>query len=333
MPLSKEELRAELTKRNIAFTEDDNVDELKKKLDLASMVTTKDETLPYVLMDDEDENQILEEIQGAVLNTYVYSFEQTVDGQTKRVVGLSKAGVDQICRERTNRGELYRTIEQEVIDEGEYYRVIVKAGRYTLLRNDKNEVTGEQLMDTAIGSKRQWKKMTLRGGKVVDNKFAFEVAVSKAQRNAKKALLPYKFIEEMVKKYQEQGNVKTIRADRNITEKQLKFLHQIGSEVGLGHDKLTALIKGKFGYESVTALQMVQMDEAVALIKTSAVVKVAMPYDVKKAFGNIGFTEAKAQIWWTRALELGDNDVVKATTVVLAQIKKEEVRLEAERNK
>jgi hypothetical protein len=149
---------------------------------------------PYEIMDLADEEQILAEMAGRVLDRYVYSFEQ--DGQTVR--GLSYAGVNWACREYAKRGEVIRIVgSPEIVQDPtdpEYVIVTVTAQRFAVHPDTGRETP----LDSAVGAKRQWTKMRLRDGRVVPNKFFLESAISKAQRNAKAALFPSQFVAEMI---------------------------------------------------------------------------------------------------------------------------------------
>lgn len=149
---------------------------------------------PYEVMDLADEEQILAEMAGRVLDRYVYSFEQ--DGQTVR--GLSYAGVNWACREYAKRGEVIRIVgSPEIVQDPtdpEYVIVTVTAQRFAVHPDTGRETP----LDSAVGAKRQWTKMRLRDGRVVPNKFFLESAISKAQRNAKAALFPSQFVAEMI---------------------------------------------------------------------------------------------------------------------------------------
>jgi len=323
---TKKELRKELDNMNIEYTEKDSVTVLKKKVAQAKLPAKSDPQLPFMLMDAEDENQILQEIQGAVLDTYIYSFRE---GSGKEVVGLSKAGVDQVCRESANKGEVYRVIPNEITgkpaeveEDDSYIKVIVKVGRFALIKDKNGNVSGEQLLDTAIGSKRQAKKQRFRSGKVADNPFAYEVAISKAQRNAKRDLLPYKLITEMVKKFRNKGNIKVIQADRKINEAQLRFLHQKGSEFGFTHEKLKDLIKKEFGYESVNALNTGDVNKVVELIKEKGDIQAVPTMSVKLLglFNVKGIMKAKRDAIWKKALVMFNGDAVKAEAQLHKQL-------------
>lgn len=112
--------------------------------------------------------------------------------------GLSKKGVDWACRELAKRNELIRVIGDPVVqpdpldEKGEHIVIVIKAGRYTI------DEGVERLLDTRIGSSRGWTKQEVENEKketvvVLDEKW-FEKTMSRAQRNAMRALLPESFV-------------------------------------------------------------------------------------------------------------------------------------------
>jgi hypothetical protein len=147
----------------------------------------------FELCDREDEVQILAEMRGAVVDKYLYSFQQS--GAT--VTGLSYAGVNWACREYAKHGEVIRMISKPEIlldpTDPEYVIFSVVAQRFAV-----NIETGREVaLDSAIGVKRQCVKRK-RGDQVVTDEFYVEKGVSKAQRNAKHALLPAEFIKKVI---------------------------------------------------------------------------------------------------------------------------------------
>jgi len=148
----------------------------------------------FELADRADEQLILAELSGRVTESYVYEFP-TADG---KVQGLTYLGTNWACREYAKCGEAIRIvskpeIQQDLIDP-EYIIVSVVAQRYAVNR----ETGRESALDSAVGVKRQWTKMEKRDKTIVFNKFFIEHGVSKAQRNAKQALLPTDFVKKMV---------------------------------------------------------------------------------------------------------------------------------------
>jgi len=157
------------------------------------------EARPFLLMDKEDEKQIIAEMRGEIIKEYVYSYFK--DG--RRVEGLSLAGINAVSIHMAEVGNPMRVIEQNITEDAEYIKAVIKVGRYSV-KNDGTEVG----LDSAYGAKRQAKFYA--SGKA--NPFAFEQAISKAERNARKKLIPEKVIVELMKQYKKEGKVKTIEA-------------------------------------------------------------------------------------------------------------------------
>ena len=150
-----------------------------------------------------DDDAIEDELMGKAMEHYVYKFPQ----KGKDVTGLTVAGVNEMSRLLTRKkdsGIKIRIvpdsikIDTNVVMDGE-------AGvSVTLLA--ENMLSGE----TAIGAKFEQFKKTGRNGKY-DNTFPMEKAVSKAERNAKRKLIPEKVAVEMIKKFVcKESNVKQL---------------------------------------------------------------------------------------------------------------------------
>lgn len=177
--------------KEAGYTKDELLEELqrhekeryareKEHTEKKDIAPVNSEQEPYILMDKRDDEQIISEIQGRVLDEYVYSFP----GHHGEVVGLSWAGVKEVARRMGN-----ISIEEIKITETEdTYRVLAKA---------KDTVRGI----TMYGVSEVSKTMTLRDGRVVPDTFALQKAVSKAQRNAIRALIPETVIKTMIDEF------------------------------------------------------------------------------------------------------------------------------------
>jgi len=136
------------------------------------------ETEDFVALDRMDEEQIIRELSGELVTEYVYSFKQ--GGRT--IIGLSYAGV-KACIHKMGNIE----VDGLVIQDGEEsYRAYCYA--LDKLRNIKVWGAFEQ-------------PKNLPNGKL--DPFAYTKAVSKAQRNAMRALLPEPIIKALVREYLE----------------------------------------------------------------------------------------------------------------------------------
>jgi hypothetical protein len=147
----------------------------------------------FVSSEIADDQMIEQEILGQAMEHYVYSFDQ----EGKKVTGLSVAGVNEMTRQLTrksNSGYKIRIvpdslkIERDVVYDG------IKGVEVRVVA--ENMVTGE----TGIGIKFESYKKKGKKGEYA-NTFAIEKAVSKAERNAKRKLIPEKAAVEMIKKF------------------------------------------------------------------------------------------------------------------------------------
>ena len=127
----------------------------------------------FEIMEKRDEEQILAEAQGNIIEEMFYKFP--LDGKT--VTGISWVGTKEIARRYGG----IRMGLPRVEDLGDVYAAVVAA---TDTRNDV----------TLVGSAMQSKTMVLRSGEEKPDRFAYTKAVSKAQRNAIRALIPEKFL-------------------------------------------------------------------------------------------------------------------------------------------
>jgi len=139
----------------------------------------------YKAMEKKDEEAILDELKGELLDNFVYTITvwDRKTGMSRNVTSLSYAGVKEAIR-------WYRNIEiiehKETITEEEYLAVVrVK----DLKRNI--EVLG------ASSCKK-------------DVPFAWVLAVNKAERNAFRKLLPEELMAQVIKHYKEKYGAKTM---------------------------------------------------------------------------------------------------------------------------
>ena len=136
------------------------------------------------LIDELEDTAIIEAVSGKVSETWVYEFRGP-DG--KPVRGLSVIGVENAAREAAKKGEAIREIDCRLeYEDDREARFVARAGRYAIGANGQ-----EVLLDVAIRAKRQpkWGKRAQGGGEYFIDAW-YEIGVSKANRNAKAALLP-----------------------------------------------------------------------------------------------------------------------------------------------
>lgn len=134
-------------------------------------------------LDLRDEEQILAEMQGRVMDEYAYRFPSG----GREVVGLSWVGVKAVARRMGN----ISIVKTDISDDDGSYRVVVCA---------EDRVRNVQMM----GAAEQAKVMVVRGEKVPDL-FALQKALSKAQRNAIRNLIPEEIIKAMLAEYLKKG--------------------------------------------------------------------------------------------------------------------------------
>jgi hypothetical protein len=144
----------------------------------------------YALMERRDETQIMESIRGNFLEEYVYQFGAK-DG--KQVTGLSWVGTQEAARE--------------------YGGIQVQIDKTKEVETKTHFIVTVEAVDTRTGSSRlgrskQPKMLKLRSGAVIEDEFADVKALSKAQRNAIRSLLPQTWLKEFIKqKLAQKGRV------------------------------------------------------------------------------------------------------------------------------
>ena len=165
----------------------------------------------YELLDQRDEEQILAEIKGNIITEMFYSFR--ISG--KEVTGISWVGTKEIARK-------YGNVQMDFIDlkdmENEYMAIV----RATDTR------TGTGMLGTSIQSKQmeihdldnngKWLKD--ENGKYVTHlgpdKFASTKAISKAQRNAIRAIIPERFLIEMYAQFKKGGKPEKLESRKRV---------------------------------------------------------------------------------------------------------------------
>jgi len=146
-----------------------------------AIVKPKDQE-DFVAMEKWDEGQIVKELEGQYLEDFVYFIEKG----KQTAVGLSYAGVKEVQRQMAESGQAISLSELKIVDDGRAFMAQVKA---------TNRGTGVEM----YGVSNQDKMMQARGGEFPDP-FALQKAVSKAQRNAIRAIIPEKFAAALIAK-------------------------------------------------------------------------------------------------------------------------------------
>ena len=179
-------------------------------------------------IDRRDETQIMRHMSGELVTEYVYKFK---DGRGAVQKGLSWAGTRELA-------QLLGSIEVEdgpqidLIDDGDgkgpYYRVICRA------TDKKRDVT-------VLGGVHEYVQKPRKGGGTYENQHAFAVALSKAQRNAIKNLVPvsivYTLIEDMERLAE--GRI-SVGAMRGVVDAATGEIHEGQARVAVEHPSPTA---------------------------------------------------------------------------------------------
>lgn len=145
---------------------------------------------PFQAMDRLDDEAIVAELEGRVIGVLVYEYRQ--DQQMVR--GLSKAGVDAVCREMAKQGEVLRELSLDWQDGERDAFFKAQVGRYSVQTDKTTGEIRELLLDTAFGVKRQ-PKLYPKGGL---NPHWFEQGASKALRNGKRRLIREDLAQEII---------------------------------------------------------------------------------------------------------------------------------------
>jgi len=153
------------------------------------------DNLPAVIPIDDfdlaDEEQILHELAGRVTEKFLYPGDR---GEQL----LSYAGINWAVREYAKQGEVLRVVGDPIVrpdEDPEYVLAIVKAERVIV-----DPKTGHEThLDSCFGAKRKWKKQLLKDkATAVPDPSYWEKAISMAERNAKRKLMPVDFVQRMV---------------------------------------------------------------------------------------------------------------------------------------
>jgi hypothetical protein len=163
---------------------------------------------PYTLMDRLDDEIIIAELEGRVIDKWVYHFKQ----DKNEVWGLSKVGVDMACREMAKMGEAIReeNIEYTVDPTNKEYVLFRASASRVVISKDGKEI----MLDRTIGTKRQWIKKIAYGQKK-DNEFWFEQGSIKALRNARARLLSEEVRAKIIALAKEKGKTKEVEPSKS----------------------------------------------------------------------------------------------------------------------
>lgn len=304
------------------------------KEEKAIVESENNDIIAFRLMDKADERAMLMEMKGAVINEYVYCY---TDKRGKEVIGLSSPGVEAACRESADRGTGIEVMGDSptVLETDKEIKIIVKAGRFAIQKK-KNGETLKTLLESTFGSCVQQKKMKIKDKAgnyiLIDDPYYLQKAITKAERNAKKKLIPYKFMLEMLKLYRSKGQVLEIKAQECIGEGKVKYLHVAAGN----HADLKGFIK-HFGYDSVEKILDCDYEEVKGYIENAkrgdkgaegAVPNLSVPESIKYVYkelekknGDI-YTDTKIKTIWENYIKrFGGEAEVKLLGEIKALIK------------
>ena len=217
---------------------------------------------PFEVMERVEDQAIIQELRGEVIESLVYEF---TDRDGRKVMGLSKAGVDRVAGEMAMKGEVLRELDFELIPDSDSVTAVVKAGRFAVSQDGR-----EILLETVFGTKRQPRKREIyvrgKDGKTVmkdghpvrrleEDPFVVEVAMVKAARNAKRRLMPESLITKVIDMARQEGKVRKLElAEGPTAEKPVSGRHKPGatdsaSESDISQQEFITHAKSR-GYDS-----------------------------------------------------------------------------------
>jgi hypothetical protein len=204
---------------------------LNKQLTKVYMSVSKDQSIAqkqieeanpqsqYELMERLDEKQIVAEAAGEMSESWVYSFPQ--DG--KMIMGLSYVGVKEAVRQLNAKGLTSIKISEQAppvtqrVSEGHDLYVEEAGDGYFVQAYGKDEKHNGGLWGAKFEPIYKQRSSKKGGGKYC-NIFALEHALSKAQRNAMRGLIPENLFVKILKEFIEKGKV------QKLTPKEVKDL-------------------------------------------------------------------------------------------------------------
>jgi len=163
-------------------------------------------------MERRDEQQIISELEGKYLSEFVYQFNQ---GE-RTVTGLSWAGIKEIAYRM---GRI--TVDLVKMEETDaHYIVVVKS-------------TDTERGNSRLGVSTQAKTLKRKDGAEEPDPFALQKAMSKAQRNAIRPLIPEQMLKTWINRFLEMkktGRPGPARAPANASDGTTRPRKQVQSE-------------------------------------------------------------------------------------------------------
>ena len=162
-----------------------------------------------------DDKIIIDELENRVIDKWVYHFKPK---DAPEVWGLGKAGIDGCARELSKEGIALREEDVKVQVDPTNAQYVLFTARVAKHFVDKQ---GEEAMvESAIGTKRQWTKMELKSGKVITDPFWYEKGSIKALRNAKARLIPEELKAQIIAFAKKEGKVKEVKDNGAPSQKK-----------------------------------------------------------------------------------------------------------------
>ena len=264
-----------------------------------------------------DSQQVNSQLTGRMVGEYLEAYGYKFPTSTGKIItGLSKEGINQACILYALQGWAFRQMGPPIITEDPepdgYCKVVVEVGRYRLQQDrETREITGSVLIDTMFGSKRRWKKMRTKSGKIYDDSFFFEKAMVMAGRNARRDLLPYPFKVMVLKEFEKIGKVVKVRRKAVIGNDERKRLNAVAKEKGIDHPALLKWLGGKYGMSSTNQLTPALFQEVIKELNAINPIP-EMPESIKTGCGFVGLSEADATGTWMKAVaKYGDKAETK----------------------
>lgn len=155
----------------------------------------------YQLMDQRDEAQIVATLEGMYLDEFVYE----MNSGGRPIVGLSWIGIQEASR-------AYGGIQCRILEEQETETHVV------VTVEAKDIKTGS----VRVGRSRQALMRRLPSGQLQIDPFADVKAISKAQRNAIRQLLPQALLKQWIDQYRSRDNKQAQDEHQKVKDNELK---------------------------------------------------------------------------------------------------------------
>ena len=186
------------------------------------LVLTQERSV-YEVMDAHDVDQIINEMQGRLLDVALYDFSSGGQRQTE----LSWKGVRECVKEMNRTGKCRLGIDkdtlqtQTVVEDGDvFYEAAVYA---------KDEVSGEAY----YGFAREPKMMQKRDGSAVPDKFAKTKAINKSMRNALRMCVPERLAQTLIAQFlHDERRVKQLRSESPMVGRVAELPPPVETEEG-----------------------------------------------------------------------------------------------------